>query len=353
VSGRTLLRQAVRSKSPDRLAIVDFLLQQGADCTAECWEPFKILQSIFYSDDESSETRSKENLVLFHRLLDQGVSAKSWKYESITEHLAGQRRLFGLREISQPPVLMSLINACAERSIISRTIMAGADPNEGGESDPPPLVSAASMGRLDLVEELLSAHSASVDARHDIWRPLRRVNSFEDSLSKSSADLRLAYPRFCTPLQAACNPKKGSISLKIVEYLIKRGASVNAPAGDEYTNRYTALQWAVFHGSLTVACYLLDHGADVNAPSAEEVMTSDFFLLRALDIAAFGGRMDMVQLLIDAKGRSGYPGISGIDGAAELATIAHHFGVLQLLEETAQKLGVLPPDYHFNIWDQF
>lgn len=76
--------------------------------------------------------------------------------------------------------------------------------------------------------------------------------------------------------------------------------------GDEDNNRHTALQWAVFHGSLAVACYLLDHGADVNAPSADEATTSDFYMLRALDIGAFYGRMDIVQLLIDAGGRSGY-----------------------------------------------
>jgi len=332
---RTLLQEAVGSSSPDRLAIVDFLMQHGADCTIEGLDSFTILESIFDWDGKFSETRSQENLVLFQTLLERGASAKVWKYESTAEQ-PGEPRWRSHTPlppmmIPRAPVLVSLIQAGAERSLISQTIEAGADPNGAGWIDLPPLVVAASLGRLDLVEELLAVPSASVDVRHDI----------------------LDADTCGTPLQAACNPRKGGISLEIVQYLVKKGANINAPADHGNHGKYTALQGAAFHGSLTVACYLLDQGADVNAPSGHDenmLMRRGVFYLSALDIAAYHGRMDMVQLLMDAGGRSGYPGDTGMDGAIELASRAHHFGVVKLLEELGQKLAVASENLQRNFY---
>ncbi|KAI0868820.1 hypothetical protein GGS24DRAFT_512807, partial [Hypoxylon argillaceum] len=59
---------------------------------------------------------------------------------------------------------------------------------------------------------------------------------------------------------------------------------------------------------------------------------------RALDLAAFEGRVEMVQLLIDAGGRSGTLGSTGLDGAVKLATESHHTGVVELLKSYDQRL---------------
>ncbi|KIW70090.1 hypothetical protein PV04_02396 [Phialophora macrospora] len=89
-----------------------------------------------------------------------------------------------------------------------------------------------------------------------------------------------------TPLQEVCR----SGEIEIVKVLVEAGADVNAPPRLDFglTNLETA---AIFH-YVDVARILLDAGADVTAPNPITGRS-------ALDYAARGGHMDMLELLLD------------------------------------------------------
>src|SRR6266536_1758486 len=83
-------------------------------------------------------------------------------------------------------------------------------------------------------------------------------------------------------------------NIEIVQYLLERGADVNAPAHDDAG--MTALQAAAIQGYLPIALWLLQEGADVLAPGAKKNGRT------ALDGAAEHGRLDMLQLLLNHLG---------------------------------------------------
>jgi ankyrin repeat protein len=90
-----------------------------------------------------------------------------------------------------------------------------------------------------------------------------------------------------TALQAAV--EVGDV--EFVQFLLKEGAEVNAPAAP-YCG-VTALQAAAMTGYLRIAQILLEHGADIDAdPSPRHGRT-------AIGGAAELGRIDMVKLLLD------------------------------------------------------
>ena len=96
-----------------------------------------------------------------------------------------------------------------------------------------------------------------------------------------------------TPLQEAA----AAGSTDIVELLIRLGAEVNAPASRRGGG--TALQFAAIGGYIPIACRLLDLQAEVNAPA------SRFDGRMALEGAAEHGRLDMVQVLLNAGAGNG------------------------------------------------
>lgn len=99
----------------------------------------------------------------------------------------------------------------------------------------------------------------------------------------------------------------------------------------------TALQRCT---TLNVFEFLLENHADVNALSGRfnvESYDEKFnFRRRALDMTAESGRLDMLEYLLMAGGRSGY---GGLRGSILLAKHERHFAVLSVLLDWERKHG--------------
>jgi ankyrin repeat protein len=130
-----------------------------------------------------------------------------------------------------------------------------------------------------------------------------------------------------TPLQAAC--EIGYV--EGVELLLGSGADVNSPA----RHGSTALQFAVIGGHIGTAVLLIERGAHINAPGSKLNGRT------ALEGAAEHGRIDMLQLLINAGACN-----NGRDNqylrSIRLAAMKGHLAVKNLLESLFDRQGVDP-----------
>lgn len=129
-----------------------------------------------------------------------------------------------------------------------------------------------------------------------------------------SRGAKVNHPRkfgFLSVFGEACG---SSCSEAMIERLIELGAEVNDPPGSKPDNM-SPLQQAASKGRINVVCLLIKHGAEINA--VWECLNASGAMHRytALDLAAEHGRLDMVQLLRDAGGRSAIPGTTGVEGA--------------------------------------
>jgi ankyrin repeat protein len=144
---------------------------------------------------------------------------------------------------------------------------------------------------------LLMSHGGNINRRHiKDATPLQAIITGDKYLQaviefvQRDADINAppstgVYGR--TALQAAAE----SGCIEIVEYLLDKGANVNAPPGP--SRGITALQGAAITGRLRITQILLEHGADIDAePSPEDGR-------RAINGAAEWGRLDTVKLLVD------------------------------------------------------
>ncbi|KAI0145000.1 hypothetical protein BJ166DRAFT_502899 [Pestalotiopsis sp. NC0098] len=127
-------------------------------------------------------------------------------------------------------------------------------------------------------------------------------------------------------LAAACQ----SCSDAMIERLIELGAGVNDHPASKPTNM-KPLQMAAYAGRINVACLLIKHGAEVNAIWEYINVLYETMYGTPLDRAAEGGRLDMVQLLRDAGGRSANPGATGVEGAIKEAEENGHYIVAGFL----------------------
>ncbi|KAN0103454.1 Ankyrin repeat-containing domain protein [Hyaloscypha variabilis] len=124
-----------------------------------------------------------------------------------------------------------------------------------------------------------------------------------------------------TALQFAAAAEQGNLIL--VERLLRAGANINAPAAED--KGITALQGASIRGHLKFAHIFLDGDANVNAPgSAINGRT-------ALEGAAENGRLDMVQLLMNVGADSHLRGRKRYRTAEQFALKEGHLAVVQLL----------------------
>lgn len=88
-----------------------------------------------------------------------------------------------------------------------------------------------------------------------------------------------------TPLNHAVNYERN----EIVEYLMERGANVNAL----YEGDYTPLMSAVQRNNIEIVKLFLKNGADVNL--------KDKYGKVALYIAVFNNNLEIIKLLVEAK----------------------------------------------------
>lgn len=151
-----------------------------------------------------------------------------------------------------------------------------------------------------------------------------------------------------TALQAICSwspatEKEHRRKMTICDVLLNIGADINAAPARQRGE--TALQAAVRLGDLELTALLIHKGAHVNAPPPTK---ADYC---ALDLAAQYGRLDVFKLLLDSNALSGHRGMTGYDGALNIAQRWRHHAVASLICDHVGK-GIGPPldipaeDYH-------
>ncbi|KAH6620968.1 ankyrin repeat-containing domain protein [Chaetomium sp. MPI-SDFR-AT-0129] len=134
------------------------------------------------------------------------------------------------------------------------------------------------------------------------------------------------YYRGRTTLQAASLLPPGPTKTALIDFLLERNANINADASIHHG--ITALQGAAIAGDFVLAKLLITHGADVNAgPSFDGGSTAS-----AIEMAAKHGRLDMVQLLLNAGAVGNVTRGLGFKPAIQLAEGNGHYAVANLLK---------------------
>lgn len=291
-----------------------------------------ILDHLLRSASQDDQLLSKIQFIL-----DLGVDPRhslcSWafnsrRYSCRGEHTASISCTFGSMELDIFEALFErgclvgtgftlahLILAGAQYTIVRQVLEAGADIHAYTDAtkirNPVSSIQAAALrGDQDLISYLLQRGA-------DIHQPANE----EDGR---------------TVLQAACDwfpPPTTDKTRKtnLIKFIVECGADVNEPPGGKFGR--TAL------GALASACdidnavMLIGWGAEVNM-----CFCANFYYMYGnrhspLDIAAFEGRLDMVQFLLNAGGFSGYRGSTGYDGAMKTAQNAGKFAVADLIHK--------------------
>jgi len=258
------------------------------------------------------------------------------------------------------------LSAAAEKNdsnLVKYLLGLGANPKPKSEPGlvAVPLVEAARLGNLEMVEILLYAGADCNQPGNSVGRDFN-LNALQMAARKGNVDIvrRLLFagadlnypatPHGLTALQAAVI----SENLELVQLLIDRGANPNSPgaqfngltaleaavdiqntrlvqtllaAGAE-ANRassgFTSLQRAARNGDNDLICLLLDHGADINWPAANACG------LTALQAATKFGHYSTVQLLL-ANGADANAPACYIGGSTALQAAARG-GYLHIAE---------------------
>lgn len=190
--------------------------------------------------------------------------------------------------------------------IKARQLLAnGANVNAIDRNGVTPLLAAAHEGRLELVQQLVTA-GAEINF---VPLGLREFALSRSSAPLSERELMTVASRGDTALIAAGRAGR----LDVVEYLLQQKASFDV------ANRQGELLLfiAAAQGDRKLVKTLLDHGADVNSiererrgnqmAQARSAMGRDSVLIRA----AQQGHLDVVQLLLDSGADVNYRGFMG------------------------------------------
>lgn len=306
ITGNTMLHSALLSQSADRSEIVDLILRKGANYMVG-GAGMTILEASL-ADNAGALSSPQEYLAIFRRLFALGAPV-----------IFSQAHRVG-------PVRRCLINllleADAPDDLILEVVSAGCDVNDcggGTRRHTTPLQQAIERGRLELADKLIRRGA-------DVCAP-----PGEDR-----------YGFHYTALQKACDT---NAPFEFIQRLVNAGADVNEPPPALGPGR-TPLEYAAGLGALNMAQYLLDQGARLNSlgsPRGCDPFTANpagIRRTRPLDWAARDGRLDMVSFLLQSGGRSGRPGVTGLDGAIDAATIeTNHFAVAKVLRAWAAEHG--------------
>lgn len=136
-----------------------------------------------------------------------------------------------------------------------------------------------------------------------------------------------------TALQAICEaeatvPEMYQKKLRIVRLLLETGAKVNASPAR--SNGSFVLTEAIRADSTEIVTLLIKNGVDVNAPSGVPGKL-------ALDLASLHGLKGIVNLLLSAGAVSFSPGASGYDGAISLAEHRTHRDVVYYIRKFVEE----------------
>lgn len=238
---------------------------------------------------DSIRRQSKERLELFEYLLNEGA------------------------EVIPGSPLAALARFGADKQLVERVLDSGAELNaytafrSWHKGSLTPLQAAASEGNEELVHLFLEEGA-------DVNSPARGE-----------------WGR--TALQAVCSwdpatEKEHRRKRTIFDILLNSGAEINAAPASR--RGVTALQAAVLTGDVELAAILIQNGAQVDGPPYHtnygpigfNFNGGWYFKYSVLDLAAEYGRLDIAKLLLNANAASFLRGITGYDGAINLAK--HH-----------------------------
>ncbi|KAF7528039.1 hypothetical protein G7054_g10295 [Neopestalotiopsis clavispora] len=375
-TGYTMLHDAVRRGHS--LEVIEFLLNQGADVSCCCQRGLTVLQSVF-----EYRGRRETDGVICKRLLQAGaplVPAHHLYGDGTRIHCLGN--LIMLPEIEDSSILSLLEATIGAPLCYDADYLCASDLVPETHSD-------LRYSTGDHVQEFDAWQLAQKRSPLQAAIKARRFDIAKYILRRGVNEQHITPP-FVTGLQAAVEvcaqyPEDHS-STEFTNFLLGLGAEVDIHAG----NGLTALHRAAAGGSLNTASVILRSGADPNIltkspyfkaseskicgkqrsfsttvglvlyrrASKLESASHDTFAydrhgrrafmqpyipcigivgpvwpLRALDLAAITGRLDMVQLLLNAGGISGLPRAGPYDGAIDCAVNSEHHAVACLLRK--------------------
>lgn len=304
-SCHSMFHATLLSHSPDRLEIVELLLLEGADYNL-CGEGLTILEASLRTTSESSDDESQD-LDLFKLLLEAGAPVYHWPRKQLPQWM---------------PLIVRLLLAGADDDLVLQVVDAGANLNATG------------YGHDDVtMKEVFNLTPLQASLAHGRERLARE-------LIRRGADVHASafqhYGR--TALQAACN---ADVSVSLLEHLVTV-LGVNVDEQPAEIGGTTSICAAASNGSLSTVEFLLNHGADVNAMS--DCPSPLYFygglregcLVRPLDCAVYMGKLDTVEFLLKAGGRSS---TAGLGGAMGIAKRGKQFAMLSVLRSLNEKYG--------------
>lgn len=335
------LLEAIIKFSDERQEILEFLAQNVEDLPSYVRDHGSSLLSCLFKHVSCLE------------LDDNRPRMNHWEHRC--EAMITLKWFLNLGAVLEGPVLATLVHH-ADDSFMLAMIYSVTDFNAEDNCDA--LKVSIRLGRLNLAVALIErgVNVNSPPARIDgcTTTPLQEACVtdaplwFVKFLIERGADVN-ALPESKsghTALQGAC--ARGA-HLSCISFLIGKGADVNAQPALAYG--YTALQYAANNGLMNVSGLLMDHGADVNALSGVTMWNSCYMSMRAIDFAAGQSRLDMVHFLIRAGARSCQPGLTGFDGAINMAMKNGDVAVARLLQEHVDSCSEDPMEAE-RIWMQ-
>ncbi|KIW62343.1 hypothetical protein PV04_10524 [Phialophora macrospora] len=331
-SGLTALHLAVACRSKD---IVTYLLARGADMNC-----ITNIRGTVNSPLCTSVRNSDQEITGL--LLRNGANPYLPNIAENDEPRRGARRILPLElacQFGDEQMVRLLLSSGVDVHVGCPLVFAFAPLFNPHDSCDEAKCRSGGNRRVNTIELLLS-YGAKVNQRsNDLDTPLQAVLRHANYVSlplgrevafrcarrliELGAEINAAPsagPSGRTALQAAV--EVGDV--EFVQFLLAKGAEVNAPAAPIYG--VTALQVAAIAGRLRIAQILLEHEAEIDAdPSPGDGR-------RAIDGAAEWGRIDMVKLLLDNY--NGPRSISDVCASAmEYAKIANQWYVMELLEK--------------------
>ncbi len=308
--GMTRLMHACSSSHPNKYAIMELLLQHGADPNATDAGGDNLLVRIL----SGSSGRRDELVTIAPRLLDHGLDISAttrsgktalglacfWGCLDLVRLLIARGvSIHETGEQKQTPLMEAMGGGVTSRpsqhkEIVRLLIENGADVNTRGGFDDTVLMFACEQGHLDLAEFLLERGADIHQVNTRVFRGktalmgAARAGHVEvmKLLLAHKADVNAAGALEETALFKAAH--QGHVDA--VSILLENGADLHAR--DSQGN--TPLLHAAARGHTQVLELLLDRGADVNAKNHQD--------WNALMQACMGGYLKTAKLLVTRKG---------------------------------------------------